>query len=78
MLKDIGMEYYDWNSLNGDAEGNNISKDKLVERFKQSSKGQNKLTILMHDTNTKISTVDSLPEIIEYLKKQGYEFGVLK
>ncbi len=32
----------------------------------------------MHDMETKQTTVDALPEIIEFLQEQGYEFSVLK
>ncbi len=77
-VKDKGYVYYDWNSLNGDAEGHNISKRRLVQRFKTTFNGQKKLTILMHDMETKQTTVDALPEIIEFLQEQGYEFSVLK
>jgi peptidoglycan/xylan/chitin deacetylase (PgdA/CDA1 family) len=73
-----GYSYYDWNSLNGDAEGHNIPKNKLIERFKYTSKNKNTLTVLMHDTNAKKTTVDALPEIIEYLQQNGYKFDTLK
>ena len=75
---DNGYSYYDWNSLNGDAEGHNISKNRLIQRFKTTSKGKKQLTVLMHDINTKKTTVEALPEIIECLQQNGYEFDTLK
>jgi peptidoglycan/xylan/chitin deacetylase (PgdA/CDA1 family) len=75
---DNGYSYYDWNSLNGDAEGHNISKNRLVDRFKSTSKGKKQLIVLMHDINTKKTTVEALPEIIEYLQQNDYEFDILK
>ena len=36
------------------------------------------LVILMHDTNAKKTTSQSLQEIIDYLKSLGYEFRTLK
>ena len=33
-----------------------------------------KVTILMHDTDAKATTVEYLPKAIEYLRSQGYEF----
>ena len=35
---------------------------------------QNSLIVLMHDASDKQLTVDTLPEIIEYFKNEGYEF----
>lgn len=77
-VKSEGYEYYDWNSLNGDAEGHNLSKERLVARFKETSGGQRELVILMHDMAAKQTTADALPEIIEYLKTNGYEFDILE
>ncbi|NMB07041.1 MAG: polysaccharide deacetylase [Tissierellia bacterium] len=75
---DNGYSYYDWNALNGDAEGKKLSKNKLVQRLKSTTNGQKKLIVLMHDMGGKQTTVDALPEIIEYLQQNGYEFGIIK
>jgi peptidoglycan/xylan/chitin deacetylase (PgdA/CDA1 family) len=32
----------------------------------------------MHDTYGKMQTANALPQIIEYLKEKGYEFGTIK
>ena len=77
-VKNLGMEFYDWNCLNGDAEGHNVSKESLVEKVKKTAGNQKKLIILMHDTNAKITTVDALSETIEYLRDKGYEFRILE
>ncbi|NLW21886.1 MAG: polysaccharide deacetylase [Tissierellia bacterium] len=74
---DKGYVYYDWNSLNGDAEGHNLSTDYLVKRFKETFKWQRRLIVLMHDTDAKQSTVDALRDIIEYLQKNDYVFDTL-
>lgn len=74
---DAGYEYYDWNALNGDAEGKRFSKDRLIKRFKETSKNKKNLIVLMHDTDAKDTTADALSEIIEYLIDQGYEFDKL-
>lgn len=73
-----GMIYIDWNALNGDAEGQGLSKDRLVNRFLETSSNYEKLVVLMHDAPGKQSTVDSLPNIIENLKQRGFEFAILK
>lgn len=73
-----GYRVYDWNALNGDTESKNPSTAKLISRLKETSRGKNKLIILMHDSNGKENTAKSLPAIIEYLKSQGYSFKVLE
>jgi len=78
VVVDNGYTYYDWNALNGDAEGKSFPKDRLVQRLINTANGQKKLIILMHDMGGKQTTADALPEIIEYLQKNGYEFEVLK
>ncbi|MGH4124110.1 MAG: polysaccharide deacetylase family protein [Clostridium sp.] len=70
--------YYDWNALNGDAEGYLVSKDKLISRTKETLNTKSSAIILMHDTNIKTTTVDALPTIIEYLINNGYEFKTLE
>lgn len=72
-----GYKYYDWNSLNGDAEGVLMSKDYLLNRLKATYKKQSDLIVLMHDTDVKTTTVESLRSIIDFLIEQGYEFGVI-
>jgi peptidoglycan/xylan/chitin deacetylase (PgdA/CDA1 family) len=73
-----GFIYYDWNSLNGDAEGINIPKERLLKRFNETSKNKNELIILMHDTDQKPTTVEALREIIEQLLNNGYIFRTLE
>ena len=77
IVKD-GYHYVDWNALDGDAEGTNISPDKLFQRLKQTVGDQQHVVILMHDTSAKNTTVQVLPQVIEYLRSQGYSFGILK
>lgn len=77
VVKDEGYDYFDWNALNGDAEGNNLDKKRLVKRLKDTSKNKKNLIILMHDTDAKTSTAESLREILDYLIDEGYRFDVL-
>lgn len=76
LLEKEGYVSYNWNSLNGDSEGKIFSKDHLIKRFNE-TRGQDKLIILMHDTNAKHTTPEALPEMIEILIKEGYSFGTL-
>lgn len=82
VLEANGLTYIDWNALNGDAEGQTKTTEQLINRFKGSvqdlSGNDDVLVILMHDTNAKQTTVQSLQDIIDYLKSLGYEFRTLK
>ena len=76
-LDDLNYIYFDWNSVNGDAEGQKISASKLVSRFNDTTGAYNTIIALMHDSNTKQTTVEALPTIIEGLQAKGYEFKTL-
>lgn len=75
-----GYIYHDWNLDIGDANGNNISRDKLVQNVKDTLTKYRKVNILMHDGGaSKRTTVEALPEIIEYIYSQGYAMeGITK
>ena len=72
-----GYYYFDWNVDSTDASGNNVSKEKLIGEIKKYVGGQDNVCILMHDTNAKDTTVEALPQIIEYIRDKGYEFCIL-
>lgn len=71
-----GYAYIDWNALNGDAESANPSPEKLIQRLKETAKGEH-VVILMHDAAGKEGTAIALQKIIDYLKAQGYSFKTL-
>ncbi|MDW8802025.1 polysaccharide deacetylase [Clostridium sp. A1-XYC3] len=73
-----GYHYVDWNALNGDAEVQSASVERLISRLKETTQGQKELIILMHDAPGKRTTVEALPQIIEYLKANGYVFKTLE
>ena len=75
-LSNKGLNYVDWNSSDGDAEGGTETPQQLLKKAKNTIRGQEKIVLLMHDT--KNNTVKALPSIIQYLKDQGYEFKTLK
>ncbi|HEY8891882.1 MAG TPA: polysaccharide deacetylase family protein [Clostridium sp.] len=77
-IKKAGYHYIDWNDLTGDAEGQNIPVNKLLNNIKKNTKGKEHVVILMHDAPDKQTTVQALPQVIEYLKSQGYSFNTLK
>lgn len=77
-------QYYnvDWNALNKDAEGTKKNAEQLVQCAKESVKAlgpdADSVVLLMHDTYGKEETVKALPQIIEYLQSQGFEFRSIK
>lgn len=77
MVEDLGFVYYDWNTLNGDAEGRNLSADHLLNRYLSTSRGLNRQIVLMHDAASKQTTADSLPDIINNIKKNDFKFKTL-
>ena len=64
----------DWNALTGDAETNNLSVEFEMTRLTETMESKNSLVILMHDAAAKSVTADALPQIIDKLKEEGYEF----
>jgi peptidoglycan/xylan/chitin deacetylase (PgdA/CDA1 family) len=68
----------DWNALSGDAEAGHKNAAALTEEAIKTIGSREKAVILMHDTYGKEETAKALPGIIEYLKKQGYEFKIIK
>ena len=74
---DRNWHYFDWNVSSGDAEGNGVPASTIVSTIKKESDGKNSCCVLMHDTEAKATTVEALPEIIEYYKAEGYTFDVL-
>lgn len=77
-LANMGYYFCDWNTLNGDAEGSDKNSYQLVEFFKSNAASfieQDKnVIVLMHDSDVKQETVNSLESIILYLRDRGYTF----
>lgn len=73
LLEKNNIAYLDWNALNSDAVSG-TDKEEMIESVKETVEGNDCVVILMHDASDKQDTVDTLPEIIEYLRSEGYEF----
>ncbi len=73
ILEENNISYINWNALTNDAVGTPTAES-LVEDLKKTSEGKNKLVVLMHDSGKKQLTADTLPQVISYLKEQGYCF----
>ncbi len=68
-----GYQYYDWNVSSGDAAGNNVAVDTIVDS--SCVEGYSNIMLLCHDSNTKATTVEALPRIIQYYLDNGYAFA---
>ncbi|MDD3172915.1 MAG: polysaccharide deacetylase [Herbinix sp.] len=70
-LNKSSIVYYDWNVVNGDATSVTYTEDQLVDNVLDGVAIMDTSIVLMHDTQTKQTTVDSLPELIEALISGG-------
>ena len=68
MLEDEGIEYYDWNMSSQDASNPILPKESIVYNVTSNIKYFSEPMILFHDTGSKVTTVEALPEIIEYIR----------
>lgn len=73
-LKENGIAYVDWNVLTGDSEGGKKTVEQLISRFNETIGTKNSIVILMHDAGDKTTTYEALPQIIQSLRDNGYEF----
>lgn len=69
-----GYQYYDWNVSTGD--GAVHTADELVGYVKEFEPETN-IVLLCHDSETKQTTVEALPQIIEYYQGLGYSFEAI-
>lgn len=71
-----GYVYFDWNLSSGDADGNRVPAQTLINNCRKVPRS-NSVIVLMHDASAKKTTVEALPAIIEYYKKAGCKFAKL-
>lgn len=73
-VQERGYQYYDWTGSCGD--GADHPADVLISEATKFGDQEN-IILLMHDSQTKDTTVEALPHVIEYYKKLGYTFKAL-
>ena len=74
LLEQNDIVNVDWNALTGDAETTEPTPEFEMERIAQTVANKNSVVILMHDAQAKKVTAQTLPQIISYLRENGYEF----
>lgn len=77
-VKKEGYAYIDWNATSGDGEYNGVTPEEQINNLKDSVKGKNHVVILMHNSATKDTTVQALPNLLKYIKNEGYKFAILE
>ena len=70
-----GYQYYDWNVSFGD--GSEHTADELVYYATEDATEYENIVMLMHDAETKQTTVEALPRVIEYYQERGYTFEAI-
>lgn len=70
-----GMRYIDWNASTRDAEIWNPTPDELYRAATESSADRKNVVLLAHDSTSKTTTAQALPQIIKYYKDKGYNFA---
>lgn len=72
-LNDKSFVYFDWNVVNGDATGVNYTEEQLIDNVLKGVAAKRTSIVLMHDAQSKVKTVESLPELLEKLISGGAE-----
>lgn len=72
-LDDKGMTYYDWNVVNGDAEGKDYTEEEMIDYLLNGVARKNTSIVLMHDGEGKDKTVATLPAVLDALITGGAE-----
>jgi peptidoglycan/xylan/chitin deacetylase (PgdA/CDA1 family) len=73
-VQEKGYQYWDWNASSGD--GSDETAEQTVANATQYAYLTN-VVLLMHDAVGKQSTIDALPQVIEFYQGQGYTFKAL-
>ena len=76
LLNNNGIASLDWNALSKDSEGAK-TKEQLIQNVITTVGTKNCVVILMHDANNKILTYETLIDVINYLRENGYTFKCL-
>lgn len=62
-----------WNVDSEDSKALNVSSDIILNNIMKQVKNKKNVVIIMHDSGTHMETVKALPNIIKFLKENGFE-----
>ena len=85
-LAERDLWWIDWNAMSGDSEPKGVAPttEQAMVAFLERQVAQNPpgtanvLVVLNHDSTHEQLTAESLPAMIDYLRGQGYEFGIIE
>ncbi len=72
-IKEQGLIYFDWNALNNDAVSDGLTPQQLVDNIMKDAVKNDDVVILMHDLDGRHATIESIPLLVDTLRKAGYE-----
>ena len=72
-LRQNNIVSLDWNALSKDAEGAH-TKETIMQNIIGTVGQKHSVVILMHDAADKILTYETLPDVLQYLRDNGYNF----
>ncbi|HYE12391.1 MAG TPA: polysaccharide deacetylase family protein [Patescibacteria group bacterium] len=61
-----------WNVDSRDSSARDVSREVILNNVKNQVKNKKSAVIIMHDSGTHIETAHALPDIIKYLKEEGF------
>lgn len=70
-LNEQGIVYFDWNVETGDATGKPYTADELTENALEGIEKFKRPVVLMHDTDAKKATLESLPDLLAAIAEKG-------
>lgn len=73
LLNENNIFYISWNALTGDAESAKNRED-IINNIKDNYINGKNYVVLMHDTDAKMITYETLEDVIEIFKNDGYTF----
>jgi len=74
LLEQAGYTVVDWNVDSGDSTRAHVPVSEIMHTIKSSPK-EHEITLLLHDGAGHESSVEALPQIIQYYKDSGYTFA---
>ena len=76
-LRKEGVRSFDWNVSGEDSISPHVSQAVIFQNVKKDITRFEKPIILLHDASAMDNTAKVLPQIIDYIKEQGYRFDTL-